>query len=89
MKTRILKPTLLFITMAVLILIASCKKEGNGPLNDYTITCNYKEKDFEFPGYITGTSTYTYSAHSLQEAQKYANEMSYDSGEEYKHCGAQ
>ena len=80
-----------YLTAFIIIstIVIACSKQDSGPdcpLQQYHIQCDYKEKDYEIGGYLTGTSYYYVELHCLSEAEDFANNISYTSEDTYKHC---
>ncbi len=77
----------MLIFSAILSTTAMCSKSsGECPLQDYTIECSIRIWDIEFGGYDTGELENTIQAHCPGDAQKQAENMSYDYSNIYQHC---
>lgn len=86
-----MKRNYFFVSGIIILLLAfssiSCSKDAKDcPLQDYTIECQEKTFDLVFGGYLTGIQRSTIRANCPEDAQRIANDMSYDFGNLYQHC---
>ncbi len=87
MKKNLFKQLAVLLVFSTILTTTTCSKSSEEcPLQDYKIVCSIRTWDIEFGGYDTGASEYTIQAHCPGEAQKQAEDMSYDLGNVYQHC---
>lgn len=84
---QVLKPFFIVLLFMVVVSFPACKKSGKEcALHTYKVECNQSSIDLVFGGYNTGTHQYTIQANCPEDAQKMAEDMSYNFGQSYKLC---
>jgi hypothetical protein len=87
MKT--LYPLIIALLFLLMISIPACKKSGihkQCPLQTYNLECRISTYDAVFGGYDRGIQYMTIQTHCPEDAQKLADDMSYNFGNTYKSC---